>query len=528
MSGGKVKQFFSNTYVILLLIILIFGVVAIHPSPNATGVTIRNVMKNSSAYNAGIASPEPNAAPTSKEAITSINNQPVTDVESYYRLIEEIPIDSTITLTTNKQNTYIFTKSSEDLGISVYDAPKSNVRLGLDLQGGTRVLLQPEEKVSDEVIDSLITNLKQRLNVYGLSDLNVRKSTDLSGNQFIVVEIAGANEQEVKDLLSTQGKFEAKIGNQSVFKGGNDITYVCRTADCAGLDPYRGCGQTSDGTYACRFRFSIALSAEAAERQAGITQNLAVVQGTTSADSYLNETLDLFLDDNFVQTLNIGSDLKGRAVTDIQISGSGAGLSLADAQANALTEMKSLQTILITGSLPVKLNIVKTDSISPSLGEEFGKNAILVGLLAVAAVSLIVFLRYRKLVLVLPILLMGWVEIFLTIALAALIRWNLDVPSIAGIIIALGTGINDQILITDETLRGEKDEAAYSLKDKIKKAFFIVFASYLTSLASLGPLLFAGAGLLKGFAITSLIGLTLGVLITRPAYAHIIEVLLKE
>ncbi len=526
MNSAKLKRFFSNFYVIMLLVVLLFGVVAIHPSPDATGVTIRSVMKNSSAYNAGIASPDPGAAPTSKEAITAINSQPVKDVESYYQILSAVPDGTQITLTTSKHKTYLLTKTSDDIGISVYNAPKSNIRLGLDLQGGTRVVLQPEEKVSEEVLESLITSLKQRLNVYGLSDLNVRKSADLSGNQFVVVEVAGANEQEVKELLSTQGKFEASIGNKTVFKGGNDITYVCRTADCSGIDPYRGCFQI-DGGYACSFRFSISLSPEAAQRQADITQSLAVVAGE-GGQTYLNESLDLFLDDQFVQTLNIGSDLRGRAVTDIEISGSGTGLTQNDALNNALSEMKSLQTILITGSLPVKLNIVKTDSISPSLGQEFTKNAVWIGLLSILAVSLIVFIRYRRLVLVLPILLMGWVEIFLTIAYAALIGWNLDVPSIAGIIIAIGTGINDQILITDETIRGEKEEAAYTLKDKIKRAFFIVMASYFTSIASLGPLLFAGAGLLKGFAITSLIGLTLGVLITRPAYAHIIEVLLKE
>jgi preprotein translocase subunit SecD len=224
----------------------------------------------------------------------------------------------------------------------------------------------------------------------------------------------------------------------------------------------------------------------------------------------------------------IGADLRGKATTEIEVSGSGFGTTQSEAITAALSDMKSLQTVLITGSLPVKLDIVKTDTISPSLGEEFTKNALLVGFVSILVVAVIVFLRYRRLVVVVPILIIGWLEIFLTIAYAALIGWNLDVPSIAGIIIAIGTGINDQVLITDETLRGEKEEEVYSWKQKIQRAFFIVFASYFTSLGSMGPLLFAGAGMLKGFAITSLIGLTLGVLLTRPAYAHIIEVLLKD
>jgi preprotein translocase subunit SecD len=40
-------------------------------------------------------------------------------------------------------------------------------------------------------------------------------------------------------------------------------------------------------------------------------------------------------------------------------------------------------------------------------------------------------------------------------------------------------------------------------------------------------LFWAGAGLLKGFAITTMLGLTIGVLITRPAFADIIKLLEK-
>jgi preprotein translocase subunit SecD len=42
------------------------------------------------------------------------------------------------------------------------------------------------------------------------------------------------------------------------------------------------------------------------------------------------------------------------------------------------------------------------------------------------------------------------------------------------------------------------------------------------------PLLFAGAGLLKGFALTTILGISIGVFITRPAYAAAVEILLKK
>jgi preprotein translocase subunit SecD len=244
-------------------------------------------------------------------------------------------------------------------------------------------------------------------------------------------------------------------------------------------------------------------------------------------DWYLNETLDLFLDDQHVDTLNIGSDLRGRDVSDIAISGWGSGTVQQDALFNALENMKRLQTILITGSLPVKLEMVKVDTISPFLGEEFLTNSVLVGILALAAVSFIVLARYRKIVISIPIIFMSVSEVVLLLGLAALIGWNIDVAAIAGIIIAVGTGVNDQIVITDETLRRES-QAYLNLRQKIKNAFFIVVSAYATIMVAMLPLLFAGAGLLKGFAITTMIGLSFGVLITRPAYAAIAEILLQE
>jgi len=225
--------------------------------------------------------------------------------------------------------------------------------------------------------------------------------------------------------------------------------------------------------------------------------------------------------------LNIGSELKGRAITDIQISGSGSGATEQEALSESLKNMKRLQTILITGSLPVKLNVVETDTISPSLGEEFVKNAFFIGFLAVLSVSLIVFLRYRRLEITLPIIITVMSEVIIILGVAALIGWNIDIAAIAGIIIAIGSGVDDQIVISDELLKKEK-EVFINWKQRIGNAFFIIMASYLTTFVAMLPLMRAGAGLLKGFAITTIIGISVGVFITRPAFAAIVEMLLKD
>ena len=73
----------------------------------------------------------------------------------------------------------------------------------------------------------------------------------------------------------------------------------------------------------------------------------------------------------------------------------------------------------------------------------------------------------------------------------------------------------------------KKREFSLNWKEKIKRAFFIIFSAYVTTVVAMFPLMFAGAGLIKGFALTTIAGVTIGVFITRPAFAAMIEKLLK-
>jgi len=526
---SKLKEIFTNWRVILLIVFLIFSVIAIQPQILGNeGVTIRSVITNSSASQAGIANPSAKLTPLAKEKIVALDGKPISSSLDYYDYLQNVKPNRTLTIQTNKQSYSVFVPSSNsgkvDLGLRVSDTPSSNLRKGLDLEGGTRVLLKPAEMVSKDTLDLTIDSLKERLNVYGLSDVVVRGASDLSGEQFIVIEIAGVTEDEVKELLSKQGKFEGKIGDETVFYGGKkDVTYVCRSAECSGIDPRRGCALSSGGGYACGFFFGITLSQDAADRQAFVTNGLSLVE--EQGERFLSEKLSLYLDDKEVDSLRIGAELKGRASTNIQISGSGVGRTQQEAVSNTLQSMKKLQTVLITGSLPVRLEVVKFDTISPSLGKEFLDNVVFVGILALLAVVLVVWARYNKLKIVIPMFLILVSEAVLVLGFAALVGWNLDLAAIAGIIVVVGTGVDNLVVITDETLKGE---LITDWKKRIKNALFIITGAYFTNLAGMLPLFWAGAGLVKGFALTTIAGLSFGVLIARPAYAAITEILLKD
>ncbi len=525
----RLKSIFLNWRVLLLLVFLLFAVVSLQPQIFGNeGIVIRSVLPDSSAALAGIEKPSPKFVPLEKEKIISLDGEKIISEEEFFQRASELAPNRTVTLETNKGIYTLQTKEDVagkvDLGLRVQKAPSNNLRKGLDLEGGTRVVLQPAEKVSAEDMESTLASLTERLNVFGLSDVVIKEASDLSDGQFIVIEIAGVTEEEIKELLAKQGKFEAKIDNETVFLGGKrDITYVCRSAECSGIDPNRGCGKIEDGS-ACSFFFSISLSPEAAEQQARITSRLTEQREGDSC--YLNKDLLLYLDDIQVDQLRVGCELKGRATTDIQISGSGIGGTEQEAVTNTLENMKRLQTIIITGSLPVKLEIVKLDTISPTLGREFLNNVLFVGVLALLAVVGVIFIRYRKLKISIPLALTLIAEMVLVLGFAALVRWNLDLASIAGLIITSGTAVNHLIVITDEAMLGEK--RAVNWKKRIKQAIFIITGAYLTMLVGMLPLWFAGAGLLKGFAFTTIAGLSFGVLIARPAYAAIIEKLLQE
>ncbi|MFC1698152.1 hypothetical protein ACFL1H_07455 [Nanoarchaeota archaeon] len=435
--------------------------------------------------------------------------------------VEDLGIDTNITdditdLITTKQ---VPTGVIQDIGIRVVEPATNNIRKGVDLAGGVRVLLTiDEENVDPETFASVKQILSNRLNNLGLANVEVREVTDLTGITYFAAEISGAKEEQVKTILSTQGEFEAKIAGKTVFIGGEkNIVYVCKTSECSGVTE---CSTDQSQSY-CNYQFQITLTDDAAQRFGDVTRDLQVV------GEHLNESIFFYLDGKEKQSLKIDSSLRGQAQTRILITGSSVDETESDAFLEAKKEMAYLQSILLTGSIPVKLKIERTDSFSPILGEELLRNTIIVGLFAILAVVLVVLIRFRKISIAIPMIITMLSELILILGFASLIKWELDLAAMAGILIAIGTGVDHQIVIADEILRGEKSGLSLSWKKRIGNAFGIIMIAYFTTVAAMVPLMFAGAGLLKGFAFTTIIGVTMGVFITRPAFAAMLENLLK-
>ncbi|MGZ7109425.1 MAG: preprotein translocase subunit SecD, partial [Methanobacterium sp.] len=338
----------------------------------------------------------------------------------------------------------------------------------------------------------------KRLNAFGVKDVKVRAS----GNQYVIVEIAGVKPEEVANLVGTPGKFEAKINNQTALTGSDIVT----------VSPY----QVTGTQWTVPFKVSV----EGANRFAQV------------AKGHAGAPVEMYLDDKLVSSPSLSEGLaNGVASTDVEVSGGAA------TKGEAENEAKSIQTILQSGALPVKVQIVGISSVSAELGSQFAYGALIAGLLALIVVSVIIFLRYRNPMLVLPIIATSIAELILILGAASVVKWNIDLPAIAGILAAIGTGVDDQIIITDEVLKGDKDQGKgrkrkrrAGIQTKIKGAFFIIFASAATLIAAMLPLAYVGLsrgatgiGILSGFAFTTILGVLIGIFITRPVYAKFVE-----
>jgi len=374
--------------------------------------------------------------------------------------------------------------------ISIVLITVRGISTGLDLQGGSLIQIQTERALTQQEMQDVVDIMDERLRG-GLKVRDVKLKP--WGDEYMLVYIAGVDAIEAGKLIGKPGRLVVTVGNVTAFTGDELVR----------IDPsgYEARG----GSWGVPFTISSA----AAERfrNAAIETNFALVY--------------MYMDDVEVNSAPLSPTLQqelaaGQVVKSLILETGGG--------EHGREEARRIEVILRSGALPIKVNIVGSYDISAALGEGFANAAILAGVLAFAGAAAVVYIRYRKPEFVLPILITGSSEILIILGVASLIRWDIDLPAIAGIIAAVGTGVDNQIVILDEILM-EKEK---SMRAKMKGAFFIVIGSWMTLMAAMVPLFIVGFGMLQGFAVTTIIGATAGVFITRPAYAKIIQQMLAQ
>jgi len=544
--------------------------------------------------------------------ITALDGKAVLDANAWKSMSLA---NGTVKLTADGKN-YDFTVNTT-LGIDAVDMDRTNVELGLDLQGGTRIVLRPKTNATPETVQQIISILQTRANLYGLKEINFYPVTGI-GESYVQIEAAGVGSDVVDDLLSKQGTFYSLINKSAPIKGntaslrigdsyynitfGNgtinagsgeiqpggkftlqdvEFRYVSATNKTVELlakvfdnddielvytDPQQS-GITPQGKVFF-FHFTVLVSRQGSERFAALTKGMDAYLDMASGEEYLTGKLYLYLDDEQVSDLNVGSSLRGQVISTPSIQGS------RETRDAATKEMLSMQTVLRSGALPVGLETVSVDVISPRLGSTFFESTAYAAALAAIIVVALVLIRYRSLKVAIPLIFISFSEVLIIVGVAAsndskiwisalainalivglaywkkehvdtsgvmgaflvplvgLIAWTIDLAAIAGVVAIIGTGVNHQIIIADETIvktEEEKKKKTYFFKDHIKRAFFIIFGSAATTLAAMAPLIILGIGMIRGFAITALVGTLIGILVTRPAYAGIIETVMSK
>ncbi|OYT56080.1 MAG: hypothetical protein B6U68_03945 [Candidatus Aenigmarchaeota archaeon ex4484_14] len=147
----RVKKLFTDFRVILWVVVVVMAIVAISPKLSEQGISI-----------------------------TSINaSSPLTDVlqrgDKIYQINGQLadenliskPYFGEVQLKTNKG--LLFYQMNGTLGVSGIKAEKNRLHFGLDIRGGIRAIIEPEN-ATEEMVQSIITTMQTRINVYGLKE----------------------------------------------------------------------------------------------------------------------------------------------------------------------------------------------------------------------------------------------------------------------------------------------------------------------------------------------------------------------
>ena len=366
-----------------------------------------------------------------------------------------------------------------------------------------------QQGVSKATADDVKRILENKINTLGTKDARVNTLTGLNNiARYIRVELAGVDMKQAQDIMGKQGKFEIRvqtIGNESehvLF--GDAITSVQNPSqEPAGSDHW-GVGFTLSDSGAAAFR------------------NGAIKYGATADPEH--HYLIMLLDNNTVYSAPLSKDLAGKlqAESTRQLYAStGSGKT-------GTTQATNLEIHLRAGALPVDVGIAGSGGVSAPLGERYKMMALLAGIFALITVGFVIYFRYREPSIVLPMVLINASEIIILLGIISLIKFQLDLPTIAGLIAVVGTGIDQLVVITDEILHEGKVPSPNLYLKRLSRALGIIVVAAATVVIAMLPLALMDLSTLKGFAIITILGVLVGVLITRPAYGKIIMQMLSK
>lgn len=360
--------------------------------------------------------------------------------------------------------------------------------------------------VSAETRDLTKKILEDKLNTAGFKEIPIRTV----GDNYILIDLAGMDRETASRIAAKPGKFEIRIQVQ-----GNETAHVLYGSEIRKVDPIqKESSRVTGETWGVPFELS--------DEGAQALRDAAIQYGAvTDPDSHF---LSMYLDDKLVFDAALARDL-ARNIKNVPVKSLVANTGQGS---EGESKARELQIHLSAGALPVNVEVIGSGQVSAELGETFKGQVVLAGIIALIIVAIIIYFRYRQPNIIIPMVATSFSEVLIILGFTVVVGFQLDLPTITGIIAVIGTGVDHLIIITDEVLAGGSMPPDKVYKSRLTKAFAIIMAAAATVVIAMSPLLIMGFGALRGFAIITIVGVLIGVGIARPAYAVIIQGLLVE
>jgi preprotein translocase subunit SecD len=391
---------------------------------------------------------------------------------------------------------------------------QKTIRLGLDLQGGARLLLQlyptaEVPQITSQVQAQTREVIDRRINGLGVAEPSISNV----GTDRILVELPAVKDpDQAEKVLKQVAVLEYKIvpfdvmqkadaanatllqpGVSSKDKAAAEL-YVSKTAyDLSGNVVYSGKDlKAAQAGYDQGGRPDILFQTKDAAKFGKLTS------------SNLQKPLGIFLDHRYLSAPIIQSP--------IYDSGQITGTFTQEATITLANELNA-------GALPVSVKIIEKETIGPTLGKLDLVQSMRAAALGLGLVLIFMIGVYR-----LPGLLADLalaIYVLAMMAILALSHATLTLPGIAGFVLSIGMAVDANVLIFErikEELWNGKTMRA-SVRVGFQRAFSAVFDSHFTTIVGAGVLYMLGTGTVKGFAFTlfwgTVVSLVTAVFVTR-------------
>lgn len=407
------------------------------------------------------------------------------------------------------------------------------VRLGLDLRGGTQVVLEAQDTdlvtVDGDVASRTLEVLRRRVDALGVSEPTLQ----LSGQRRIIVELPGLGDPdeavrligqtaqlsfhpvlEIVDVEDPSGEFPGTgAGDGGIIltdEGGERL----RLGPAAvGGEAVGGAAATFDSGYG-QWVVTLDFRGDGSDQWARLTADAACAP---SGDP--RRRIAIVLDDGIISSPQVGVTVE----CGVGITGGTTVITGGFTEAEA----KDLALLIQAGALPVPVEIMEQRTIGPTLGEEAIDASVKAAIIGAALTMfyLIIYYRLLGLLAALGLLAYGLLSYSGLLALNA----TLTLPGIAGFVLAIGIAVDANVLafegIKEEHLAGR--DVAGAASGGFRRAWSAILDSNVTTVLAALLLFFFASGAVRGFGITLTIGVIASMFTALVVTRLLIDVLLR-